>query len=51
MSFDENPRSPDHLVNPRKRTTQVNVAVVVGVLVFLIIGVLAVLWFFHTSPK
>jgi hypothetical protein len=51
MSFDENPPSPDRLVNTRKRTTKVNVAVVVGVFTFLLFGVLAVLWFSHTASR
>lgn len=51
MSFDENPPSPDRLVNPHKRTTKVNVAVVIGVLAFLLLGVGAVLWFSNTSPR
>lgn len=43
MSFDENPPSPDKIVNPEKRTTKVNFAVVAGVLVFFCLGALA-LW-------
>lgn len=39
MGFDENPPSPDKLVDTRKRTTKVNLAVVIGVVVFLAIGV------------
>jgi hypothetical protein len=51
MSFDENPPSPDRLVNPKKRTTKVNVAVVVGVLTFLLLGGLTLLWFARTSSQ
>ncbi len=42
MSFDENPPSPDKIVNPHKRTTKVNIAVVAGVLFFFSLGGLAV---------
>lgn len=42
MSFDQNPKSPDKLVEPAKRTTKVNFGVAIGVLVFLILGALAV---------
>lgn len=45
MSFDENPKSPDQLVDPAKRTTKVNFGVVGGVLLFLILGAIA-LWIF-----
>jgi hypothetical protein len=49
MSFDENPPSPDRLVEPRKRTTKVNIAVVIGVVTFLLLGGLALLWFARSS--
>jgi hypothetical protein len=39
MGFDENPPSPDKLVDTRKRTTKVNLAVAFGVVIFLAIGV------------
>jgi hypothetical protein len=45
MSFDENPDSPDKLVNPKKRTTTVNFALAAGVAGFLAMGTLAVWWF------
>lgn len=35
MSFDKDHQSPDQLVDPSKRTTKVNVAVAIGVLIFL----------------
>jgi hypothetical protein len=41
MGFDQNPPSPDKLVDTGKRTTKVNLAVVIGVLVFLTVGVVA----------
>ena len=44
MSFDENPRSPDRLVNPHKLTTKVKVSVIVGVPVFLLFGGLTLWW-------
>ena len=47
MSFDENPPSPDRLVNPEKRTTQVNIAVVIGVVAFLVLGGVSVWWFYE----
>lgn len=47
MSFDENPPSPEHLVDARKRTTKVNFGVAIGVAVFLAIGVYAI-WYFAT---
>ena len=47
MGFDENPPSPDKLVNPHKRTTQVNIGVAVGVIIFFGIGVFA-MWYFST---
>lgn len=49
MSFDENPPSPDRLVNPHKRTTKVNFAVATGVIVFLTLGGLTLWWFAQTS--
>lgn len=45
MSFDENPRSPEKLVDTHKPTTQVNLALVAGVLVFLLFGVVALIYF------
>lgn len=40
MGFDENPPSPDKLVDTGKRTTKVNLAVALGVVLFLTIGVI-----------
>lgn len=39
MSFDENPPSPERLVNTGRRTTKVNFGVAAGVLIFLLIGI------------
>ncbi|GEM_PF-3057425 len=36
MSFDKNNQSPEQLVDPGKRTTKVNIAVAIGVVIFLI---------------
>lgn len=36
MSFDENPPSPDKIIQPHKATTKVNFAVAGGVLLFLL---------------
>jgi hypothetical protein len=41
MSFDADPESPDKMVEPQKATTKINFALVVGVLLFLAIGVVA----------
>ncbi len=40
MGFDENPPSPDKLVDTTKRTTKVNLGVAIGVAIFLTIGVI-----------
>jgi hypothetical protein len=45
MAFDENPPSPDKLVDPEKPTTKVNVGIAIGVVVFLLIGIAAVVYF------
>lgn len=45
MGFDENPPSPDQLVNVHKRTTKVNLAVAGGVVVFLLIGLGFLIYF------
>lgn len=42
MGFDKNDSRP--LVEPAKRTTQVNISIVVGVIVFLVIGAVAIAW-------
>lgn len=36
MSFDKNNESPEQIVDPGKRTTKVNIAVAIGVVIFLI---------------
>jgi hypothetical protein len=38
MGFDENPPSPDKMVDVSKPDTKVNLAVAAGVVVFLLIG-------------
>lgn len=38
MGFDENPPSPDKLIDPSKPDTKTNFAVAAGVVVFLLIG-------------
>lgn len=38
MSFDKDRQSPDKIVEVRKRTTKVNIAVAIGVLLFLAVG-------------
>lgn len=43
MSFDQNSQRP--LVQPQKRTTKVNFAIVAGVLVFLALSFAVVLWY------
>lgn len=51
MSFDENPPSPSHVVNPEKKTTKVNMGVVAGVIVFLMIAVGALIWVMKDPPQ
>lgn len=43
MSFDQNSDLP--LIQPHKRTTKVNFGIVVGVLLFFVIGGAFLLWF------
>lgn len=43
MSFDNDPESPDRMIQPEKPTTKVNFAVVAGVLLFFIIGIVVIL--------
>lgn len=51
MSFDENPRSPERVVQPEKRTTKVNIGVVIGVVVFLAVAVISVVWVSRNPPQ
>ena len=45
MGFDENPPSPDKLVDASKPDTKVNFAVAAGVVVFLLIGLGFLIYF------
>jgi peptidoglycan/LPS O-acetylase OafA/YrhL len=49
MSFDKNHQSPDKLVDTHKRTTKVNLGVVIGVVLFFVIGGI-VLWSVLRNP-
>lgn len=42
MSFDNDPESPDRMIQIEKPTTKVNFALVAGVLVFLILGIVMI---------
>jgi hypothetical protein len=42
MSFDKDHQSPDKIVDTGKRTTKVNLVVVLGILILLLAGSLAV---------
>ena len=44
MGFDKN--SPQPLVQPQKRTTKVNIGMVIGILVFFVIGAFIFRWFY-----
>lgn len=43
MSFDANHESPDKLVEPKKTTTKVNIAMIIGVILFFAIGAVTLL--------
>lgn len=45
MGFDENPPSPDKLVDPGKPDTKTNLMLSVGVVVFLLIGLGLLVYF------
>ena len=49
MSFDKDNQSPSQVVNVHKRTTKVNFAVVIGVLVFFLLGGVAI-WMTARNP-
>lgn len=49
MSFDKDHQSPDTLVDTGKRTTKVNFAVAIAVVLFLLVGGL-VLWAVMRDP-
>ena len=49
MGFDENPPSPDKLVDTSKPDTKVNFAVAAGVVVFLLIGLGFLVYFAVTN--
>jgi hypothetical protein len=42
MGFDQN--DPGPLVKPAKKTTKVNISLIVGVLLFFVFGGLAIAW-------
>jgi hypothetical protein len=42
MGFDQNDSGP--LVKPAKKTTKVNISLIVGVLLFFVFGGLAIAW-------
>jgi hypothetical protein len=42
MGFDKN--DPRPIVQPAKRTTKVNISLIVGVLIFFIVGAAAIVW-------
>jgi hypothetical protein len=45
MAFDQN--NPQPVVQPAKKTTQVNIWMIFGVLAFFILGGLAIAWYHH----
>jgi hypothetical protein len=49
MGFDQNSNQP--VVQMQKRTTKVNVGIIVGVIVFLVVGAAAVMWFWLHPPQ
>jgi hypothetical protein len=44
MGFDKNSNQP--LVQPKKRTTQVNISMIVGIVLFFALGAFGVRWFY-----
>jgi len=50
MAFDKQ-TAGQPIIQPEKRTTQVNVWVVVGVAVFLLLGALALVHVYHNPPQ
>lgn len=51
MSFDKNPSSPDQIVDPKKKTTKVNIGLAIGVLLFFVIGAFAFAWVINRPPQ
>ncbi len=49
MRFDENPPSPDRIVDTRNPDTKNNILMSLGVIVFLIIGGILLWWFARES--
>jgi hypothetical protein len=49
MGFDQNDNQP--IVVPAKRTTKVNIGIIVGVLVFFVIGGLGIAWIWHHQDE
>jgi hypothetical protein len=48
MAFDQNDTHP--VVQPAKRTTQVNIWMIAGVIAFFVLGGLAIAWY-HRHPQ
>lgn len=49
MGFDQNSDLP--LIQPRKRTTKVNIGMVIGVLLFFVIGGVVLAWFYRNPEE
>jgi hypothetical protein len=49
MSFDKNDGQP--IVVPAKRTTKVNIGIIVGVLVFFGMGAFGIAWIWHHQDE
>ena len=49
MSFDQN--NPAPAMQPAKKTTQVNIWMAVAVVVFLVLGAIAVVWYHHHAAE
>ena len=50
MAFDKNTEGQP-IVKPEKATTQVNIWVVIGTLVFVLLGVLTLVHVYHNPPQ
>ena len=49
MGFDQNSNQP--VVQVQKRTTKVNIGIIIGVILFFLIGAAAVMWFWLHPPQ